>query len=207
MLPGIDQYVGYKVLPLEDVLSWLKALNELMPCYRGATDQHGGQQLVQLLELNQIHNIELVNLTTTLNSQMAYVLQGYIRDHRCNFPYVPKFLNELRLVEAEYINKYQIRVSAPLEKGSHDDMVDAAQLCAYMAQKWLIEEGGLHIDPSGQSLLISERLNQPAAPITSLDGVMLRDLQVLDRMKKIQDSMAISGVEVVRNPFARRGRR
>lgn len=204
---GAEKYVNYKALPLEDVLSWLKALNELMPCYRGATDQHGGQQLVQLLGLNQIYNIELVNLTTTLNSQMAYVLQGYIRDGRCRFPYVPKFLNELRLVEAELINKYQIRVEAPKEKGSHDDMVDAAQLCSYVAQKWLIEEGGLNIDPSGQSLLISERMMQPSAPINNLDGIMMRDLQVLERMKRIQDSMGNFSGEVVRNPFHKRGRR
>ena len=162
---------------------------------------------MQLLDLNQIHNVELINLTATLNSQMAYVLQGYIRDHRCRFPYVPKFMNELRLVEAELINKYQIRVQAPKEKGSHDDMVDATQLCSYIAQKWLVEEGGLKIDPSGQSLLMNERMNQPSGIITNLDGVMLRDLQVLERMKKMQDSMANSGMEVVRNPFTRRGRR
>ena len=205
-LTGIDKYIGFKALPLEDILSWLKALNELMPCYRGATDQHGGQQLVQLLDLNKIHNIELVNLTTTINSQMAYVLQGYIRDSRCRFPYVPKFLKELRLVEAEYINKYQIRVAAPMEKGSHDDMVDAAQLCAFVAQKWLVEEGRLKLDPTGQSILMSEQLNQPSGIITSLDGVMMRDLQVLERLKKIQSNMASLGAGAVRNPFHRRGR-
>lgn len=205
-IPGIDKYIGFKALPLEDVLSWFKALNEIMPCYRGATDQHGGQQLVQLLELNKIHNIELINLTTTINSQMAYVLQGYIRDTRCQFPYVPKFLNELRLVEAEYINKYQIRVQAPMEKGSHDDMVDVAQLCSYVAQKWIVEEGGLKIDPSGQSIIMSEQLNKPAGLITSLDGVMMRDLQVFERMKKNQINMANLGTEIVRNPFHRRGR-
>lgn len=204
--PGLDKYTGYKALPLEDIIGWLKALNELMPCYRGATDQHGGQQLVQLLELNKIFNIELVNLTATLNSQMAYVLQGYVRDTRCRFPYVPKFLKELRLVEAEYINKYQIRVAAPLEKGSHDDMVDAAQLCAWKAQKWLMEEGGLKIDPSGQSLLISQQMNMPSQAIASLDGVILRDLQILERMKKIQQAQDNLGGTVVRNPFHRRGR-
>jgi hypothetical protein len=206
MLPGMEKYVGFKALPLEDILSWLNALNKLMPCYRGATDQHGGQQLVQLLELNRIHNIELVNLTTTINSQMAYVLQGYVRDARCRFPFVPKFLKELRLVEAQYINKYQIRVAAPLEKGSHDDMVDAVQLCSYLAQKWLVEEGGLKLDPSGQSLLMSEQMNQPSLPIKNIDGVLMRDLQLMERMRKIQQNMANPGGEIVRNPFHHRGR-
>jgi hypothetical protein len=203
--PG-GKYVGYKALPLEDILAWLKGLNEVMPCYRGATDQHGGQQLVQLLELNKIYNVELVNLTSTLNSQMAYTLQGYVRDKRCRFPYVPKFLKELRLVEAEYINKYQIRVQAPLEKNSHDDMVDAAQLCAWKAQKWLMEEGGLKIDPSGQSLLITQQMNMPSQAIASIDGVIMRDLQILERMKKMQQNMDTMGGMAVRNPFHRRGR-
>jgi hypothetical protein len=206
-LTGLDKYVGFKALPLDDILAWLKALNELMPCFRGATDQHGGQQLVQLLEMNKIYNIELVNLTATINSQMAYVLQGYVRDNRCRFPYVPKFLKELKMVEAEYVNKYQIRVAAPLEKNSHDDMVDAAQLCAYKAQKWLMEEGGLKIDPSGQSLLISQQLNRPSGVIESLDGVGLRDLQILERMRKIQQNMPdSSGMGIVRNPFNPRRR-
>jgi len=205
-IQGLEKYVGFKALPLEDILAWLKALNVLMPCWRGATDQHGGQQLVQLLELNKIHNIELVNLTATLNSQMAFVLQGYVRDTRCRFPYVPKFLKELRLVEAEYVNKYQIRVAAPLEKGSHDDMVDAAQLCAWKAQKWLMEEGGLKIDPSGQSLLIAQQMNLPSGAIINMDGVILRDLQILERMRKIQRITESSMGDVVRNPFHRRGR-
>jgi hypothetical protein len=205
-LSGVDKYVNYKALPLEDILAWFKALNELMPCYRGATDQHGGQQLVQLLDLNKIHNIELVNLTSTLNSQMAYVLQGYVRDQRCHFPFVPKFLKELRLVEAEYVNKYQIRVAAPLEKGSHDDMVDAAQICAYKAQKWLMEEGGLKFDPTGQSILMSQQMSQPSQVIGNLDGVMLRDLQIMERMKKIQSNMDSFSGAVVRSPFHKRGR-
>ena len=109
-------------------------------------------------------------------------------------------------MEAEYINKYQIRVAAPMEKGSHDDMVDAAQLCAFVAQKWLVEEGRLKLDPTGQSILMSEQLNQPSGIITSLDGVMMRDLQVLERLKKIQSNMASLGAGAVRNPFHRRGR-
>jgi len=202
-----DKYVNYKALPLDDLIAWFRALNDVMPCYRGATDQHGGQQLVQLLDINQIHNIELVNLTTSLNSQMAYILQGYIRDNRCRFPFVPKFMNELRLVEAEYINKYQIRVEAPMEKGSHDDMVDAAQLCSWVAQKWLTEEGGLAIDPTGSSLMMQEQMNRPAGIIANLDGVQLRDLKMLERMKTMQQTMATNGMEVIRSPFGRRGRR
>jgi hypothetical protein len=205
-IPGAEKYVDYKVLPLEDIMVWLKYMNELLPCFRGATDQHGGQQMVQTLEINQIHNVELLNLTNIVNSQMAYALRGYMVNGLCRFPYVPRFMRELRLVEAEYVNKYQIRVQAPEEKNSHDDMVDAVQLCAFLAQRWIQEEGGLKIDPTGSSIAIQEQMNKPAAPILGLDGVAMRDLQIMQRMKKFQQNMGGFDTPVVTNPFFRRRR-
>ena len=206
-IPGIDKYRDYKALPLEDIILWLRALNRAMPCYRGATDQHGGQQLVQLLEINQIYNIELLNLTTIINSQMAFVLKGYMENQRCRFPFVPKFMNEIRLVEAEFIGKYQIRVQAPGEKGATDDMVDAVEEVAYVAQKWLMEEGGLKQDPSGLSLLMREQMNKPAAPLLSLDSVALSDLKTMERMRKLQQGLLMSpGTVVISNPWSRRRR-
>ena len=206
-IPGIVKYKGYKALPLEDILLWLRALNNVMPCFRGCTDQHGGQQLVQLLAINQIYNIELLNLTTTINSQMAFALKGYMDNQRCRFPFVPRFMDELRLVEAEYVGKYQIRVQAPAEKGATDDMCDAAEEVAYIAQKWLMEEGGLKQDPTGTSLAIQEQMQKRPTPIISLDGVTLQDIKVLERMRRVQESLMMTpGTSVVRNPFHVRGR-
>ena len=206
-VPGATKYVGYRALPLEDIVLWLRALNRVMPCFRGATDQHGGQQLVQLLEINEIYNIELLNLTTIINSQMAFALKGYMDNTRCRFPYVPRFMHELRTVEAEYVGKYQIRVQAPPEKGATDDMCDAAEEVAYVAQKWLMEEGGLHVDPSGASLAIQEQMQKPPAPIMSMDGVSMTDIKVIERMHRLQRGLMMSpGTVVVANPFHRRTR-
>jgi hypothetical protein len=206
MLPGIEKYVKYQALPLEDILLWLRALNRVMPCYRGVTDQHGGQQLVQLLEINQIYNVELINLTTVINSQMAFSLKGYMDNKRCRFPYVPKFMDEIRLVEAEYVGKYQIRVQAPEEKGATDDMCDAVEEVAWVAQKWLMEEGGLRQDPGGTSLAMQEQLMKTPVPIMNLDSVSMTEIKVIERMRKLQSSLMMSpGTSVVRNPFHVRG--
>lgn len=207
MMPGEKKYEGFNVLPLEDILRWLQAMNKMMPCFRGGTDQHGGQQLVQLLELNEIRNIELINLTPAINSQMAYALRGYIENKLCSFPYVPKFIRELKLVELEVASKYQIRVHAPLEKGAHDDMADAAQLCAFLAQKWLIEEGNLHLDPMGMSLLMASQMTRGPQPIANLDGVSMQSLRVMERLKKVQTNMGYSSGTAPTSPFHRRGRR
>ena len=205
--PGEQKYDGFQVLPLEDILAWLKAMNRMTPCFRGATDQHSGQAVVQLFELNEIHNIELLNLTPAINSQMAYALRGYIENRLCSFPYVPKFIREIKLVELEVASKYQIRVQAPMEKGAHDDMVDAAQLCAFLAQKWLITEGNLRLDPTGLSLLMQAQMNKPPVPITNLDGIPMMTLRVMEKLKKVSTNTGYSSGTAPRSPFSRRGRR
>lgn len=206
-LPGQPpKYAGYQVLPLEDILDWLDAMNKCLPCFRGATDQHGGQQLVQLLGLKQINNVELVNLTPAINSQMAYALRGYIESERCSFPLVPKFIQELKLVELEVASKYQIRVAAPQEKGAHDDMADSAMLVAFLAQRWLMEQGNM-MDPSGMSLMIQAQANKPPVPLLSLDGVSIQTLKVLEKLKTTEKhSNMYAGTSPV-SPWHRRGRR
>ena len=86
-------------------------------------------------------------------------------------------------------------------------MCDAAEEVAYVAQKWLIEEGGLHIDPSGTSLAIQEQMQRPPAPLMSLDSVSMAELKVLDRMHRLQMGLMMApGTPVVANPFHRRTR-
>jgi hypothetical protein len=203
---GQQKYRDHQVLPLEDILAWLREMNKCLPCFKGATDQHGGQQLVQLLELNEIKNMELVNLTPAINSQMAYALRGYIENKLCAFPYNPKFIQELKLVELEVASKYQIRVQAPLEKGAHDDMADAAMLCAFLAQRWLIEEGNLYMDPSGLSLLMQSQMHKPPAPLLCMDGVPMQTLRVMEKLKTTEKHAGTFMGTAPISPWDRRSR-
>ena len=188
-------------------MRWFEYLNKIMPCYRGATDQHGGQQLVQYLELKKIYNVELMNLTPALNSQMYFALKGFIERGRCRFPNVPKFQAELKNVEAEFTNKYQIRVQAPAEKGAHDDMCDVAALVAMLAAEWLNDEMHLLLDPSGSSIRASEQMNRPLTPVKDFDALSVRDMKLLNRQQKLQRNLGISGLPSVQNPFFKRGKR
>jgi hypothetical protein len=201
------KYINYKTLPLEDVVHWLKLLNQIMPCFRGGTDQFGGQMLVQLLEINQIHNIELINLTPAMNSRMAFALKGYIDKGSVSFPYVPKYIHEMKMVEAQYTTKYMVKVEAPLEKDAHDDMSDATQGNAFLALNWLQEEGRMMLDPTGLSLVVQEQMNKPAAPILGLDGVSLQELKILDRQRRIMTQQGLGGGTPVVSPFYHRKRR
>jgi hypothetical protein len=204
--PGITKYEGFQVLPLEDILEWMSEMNKILPCFKGATDQHGGQQLVQMLELKKIKNFELVNLTPAINSQMAYALRGFIETDRVVFPYVPKFIQELKLVELEVTSKYRIRVAAPQEKGAHDDMADAAMLCAFLAQRWLLEQGQM-MDPSGLSLMMQVQASRPPAPLVGMDGIPMNVLKIMEKLKKAQQTTAqYMGTSPV-SPWSRRGRR
>ena len=145
IMVGEAPYQGFKELPLDDVLLWLKRANNLLPCYSGATDQYGGSLLVQLLTAHEINGMELVHLTGGINSQMYLTLKTLMENRQVSFPNEDRFLQELRLLEATFTNKYQVRVAAPAEKGAHDDMADAAALAAYVAQEWAVGDGAREI--------------------------------------------------------------
>ena len=186
--PGINihtpegtKYKDFQLLPIKDILLWLKEMNKALPCFKGSTDQHAGRQLITLLEQNEIMNVELINLTPAINSEMAYSLRGWINDRSANFPYVPKFIHEIKMVETDVMSKYRIRVHAPLEKGSHDDMVDAAMLVAMLANKWLDDEGHLKLDPTGQSLIMARQQQLPKKAITNLDDMSMNQLKMMER--------------------------
>jgi hypothetical protein len=186
--PGVEihtpdgiKYTDFQLLPVKDILLWLKEMNKILPCYKGSTDQHAGRQLITLLEQNEVNNMELVNLTPAINSEMAYALRSFINDHTANFPYVPKFIHEIKMVETDVVAKYRIRVHAPLEKGAHDDMVDAVMLVAMQVQTWLIDEGHLKMDPTGQSLLMQRQQALPKKSIINVDAMSMSDLKASER--------------------------
>lgn len=183
--PFDKKYINYSELPLTDLVLWLVEMHKILPCFKGATDQHGGSVLTQLLQINGIQTMELVHLTPAINSQMFFALKGYIDNSRCRFPYVPKFLHEVKNVEADLINKYVLKVQAPLEKDSHDDMVDAAGLVAWLSMNYLDENKRLLMDPTGQSFAIQELAGKPPAIITDYDAITMRELQILERQRKI----------------------
>jgi hypothetical protein len=80
-------------------------------------------------------------------------------------------------------------------------------LCAFLAQKWLIEEGNLHLDPSGLSLMMQSQMHKPPTPLLSLDGVPMSTLKVLEKLKNTEKhSNAYSGTVPV-SPWHKRGRR
>lgn len=141
LMVGEHPYENVKQLPLDDVLEWLRLKNDLLPCHKGATDQHGGSMLVQLLQNYGINGLDLVHLTSGINSQMYLVFKGLLEQKKISLPNEERFLSELKLVEASYSGKYQIRVQAPAEKDAHDDMCDASALASWVAQQWALGEG------------------------------------------------------------------
>jgi LAGLIDADG-like domain len=197
---------GYTALPLIDILLWMKAMHDVLPCFKGVTDQHGGAMLEQLLQINGITGMELVHLTPAINSEMYYALKGYIDNKRCRFPNVPKFTHEIKQVEAVVVSKYQLRVKAKEEKGSHDDMCDAVALVAWQAMNYLQGEGRLLLDPTGLSFAMQERRSRPPAVIADISNVSMRDLKMIERESQIRQNTPLPGYDIVKNPFHKRGR-
>lgn len=196
LMVGEGEYVGFKELPLDDLLKWLTHLNRYYPCFKGATDQHGGAMFVQLLESIEIHGLELVHLTSGINSQMYLTMKGLMEQRNIRFPNEEKFLNELKLVEASYVGKYQIRVEAPDEKDAHDDMCDAAALCSWVAQQWALNEGSREF----RSILEG---NSPVGPQIATGWDVNAPLSVLKSQERMMQMQMRSSIGV-QNPFRRR---
>ncbi len=209
--PGVAQieemqkYVEYKELDVVDIVTWLFHMHQILPCYRGLTDQHSGAHFKQLLQINGITTMELKHLNDQINSQMYFALRGFVNHGACRFPDVPKFITEFKMLEASFKSKYTLRVEAPSEKGAHDDMADAAALVALQAQQWLDEEGKLDLDPSGRTLQVNPNL-LPPVPISDVNGVALRDLQIMDRMRAMNTRPTMSARDLQRGTLSRRRR-
>lgn len=205
--PGVDRvdamqkYDGYKELDVVDIVKWLYHMQQILPCFQGATDQHAGAHFKQLLQINGIVAMELRHLNDQINSKMYFALQGMVNHAAARFPDVPKFILEFKMLEATYRNKYVLSVEARSEKGAHDDMSDAAALVALLAQEWLEKEGKLDLDPTGRVLQVNPNLFPPV-PISDINGVSMRDLQVMERTQRILHRQGVSARSIQRNSFA-----
>jgi hypothetical protein len=158
LMVGEGKYVGYDELPVDDVYDWLQRRQELTPGFQGVTDQNSGSMFVQRAQQEGLGFFKLINLTAGINSQAAYVLQGFINNKVIRFPNVPKFIREMKLLEAYYVTKYQLKVEAPSEKDEdgnpcHDDMYDAVAEMAWDANKWLLEYGATHLTPESMRFI------------------------------------------------------
>jgi len=116
---------------------------------------------------------------------MAYALRGFINDKTAAFPDISKYVHEIKMVETDIVSKYRIRVRAPLERGAHDDMVDATQLVALQAQKWLIEQGNLRLDPTGRSLIIQQQGARASGRLVNAEGISMAELKMQERLKRM----------------------
>jgi hypothetical protein len=60
-------------------------------------------------------------------------------------------------------------------------MVDAVMLVAMQVQTWLIDEGHLKMDPTGQSLVMQRQQALPKKPIINIDAMSMSDLKAAER--------------------------
>lgn len=204
LMVGEGKYENVKQLPLEDVLAWLQRINALLPCHKGATDQHGGSMLVQLLEKYGIRGLDLVHLTTGINSQMYMTLKGLMEQRKVSFPAEEKFKAEMKLVEAYYVGKYQIKVQAPQEKGAHDDQSDAAALSSWVAQQWSLNEGAREFADILNGIDPSRLARNHGLALGGFDP----NLNTISELKSYERQLGLlqrgSGSSSVINPFRRR---
>ena len=205
---GEGKYKDYKVLPVEDILDWFWDMNQWLPGKYGYTDQYAGAMFVQLCKQRQLDFMELVHLTSGINSEMYYALQGYLNQQVVRFPNNPTFIHELGTVEAYYVGKHQIKVEAPNEKDAHDDLCDAVALAAWGAQKWMLDEGAKHFAFSGNVVMVGENELRPGDLGVNPELSTMSQIRVAERMRTLQrmTSVRAGTMPVTPRMAARRGR-
>ena len=189
----LGDFTDHKQLLVGDVLDWFWDVNQMLPGRFGYTDQYAGAMFTQLCKQRELDFIELVHLTSGINSEMYYALQGYINQEICRFPNVPKFLHEIGTVEAFYVGKHQISVKAPNEKDAHDDMCDAVALAAWGAQKWMLENKTMGFALSGSSIQFGPDMLRPGDMGINPELATLSQLRVAERMREMKKVVPYSG--------------
>jgi hypothetical protein len=205
LMVGEGKYVGYDELPVDDVYAWLQTRQELTPGFQGVTDQNSGSMFIQRAHQEGLNFFKLINLTAGINSQAAYVLQGFINNKVIRFPNVPKFIREMKLLEAFYVTKYQLKVEAPNEKDEdgnqcHDDMYDAVAEMAWDANKWLLEYGTTHLTPESMRFIeamgrgFHEMAPEGIAAAADANNFAMMDMRVQARQREILRPGAEAGM-------------
>ena len=208
MMVGEGVWENVPELDPEAILDWCWDLNQWFPGKYGCTDQYAGAMFLHSARQRQLEFFELVHLTEAINSEMYFALQGYIHQHVCRFPNVPKFRHELGTVEAFFVGKHRIRVEAPTEKNAHDDMCDAAALSAWRAQKWMLEEKAKGYAFSGESIRQAGNKLRPGDLGVNPDISPMSMIRVAERERAMARYASASEGTILLPPrlLARRGR-
>jgi hypothetical protein len=186
---ALGDYREVKQLPVVDILEWFEDMNKWLPGRFGYTDQYAGAMFVQMCKQRSMEFIELVHLTSGINSEMYFALQGYINQGIVRFPNIPHFLHEIGTVEAFYVGKHQISVKSPNERNAHDDMCDAVALASWGAQKWMLENKTNGFAYSGSSIMIGGDGLRPGDMGIDPQLATMSQLRVAERMRAVKKTI------------------
>ena len=109
----------------EDIVAEMKEVAKIFPISKGIIDQFSGVLLKQVLDKNGLKNIEIVNFTDGLNSQVYDLWRLVMHLGQYQIYDDPYFVNQILMLEEEIRGRNIRIVSAPNRKGCHDDLADA----------------------------------------------------------------------------------
>lgn len=164
---GLQDRYDFSGLPVDtpqSLKSIAKEIQEICKRFyivKGGFDQYGGLALLEHLKDLGVHNLEVMNVNRSLNSEIYSSLGLLIAENNLQipvhedyfkngiaFPESDIFIKELFNLEETQHSKYVVTVEAPPVEGMHDDQSDSLARMAYFATKFKANYGSKRIYPT-----------------------------------------------------------
>jgi len=130
---GVGDYEDVEELPKEDIIRHIQEICNKFRIRRGVLDTWGGLLIKQDLESLGIDQIEVLNVTDSLNSQIYQTTKNHMVERTLRMYPHEELTDELKSLVQTIRRKYVIKVEAPNKEGCHDDLSDAYARAVWLA--------------------------------------------------------------------------
>ena len=142
---GYGDFTNLERLDFDGVADWVFKLSRKYYMVKGMFDHWAGIPFQQALEKRGLRQLESVQMTKPLISEIWVNFKNMLFDKRLLLYDWPlpqngearhcEYIQELLELQAEYQSKYVVSVSAPNTEGKHDDLSDALSRMIWCASQ------------------------------------------------------------------------
>ena len=124
------KFSSYEIIPLEEFAEEIRKLCDKFPVRYGWFDQYNGYGLMEQLVTKGLNQVEMRQITPSLNQQMYQMTEEFIYSGLVVLPNHPILVPELTNIEKTIVGP-RVIIEAPHRAGFHDDITDSFVVACY----------------------------------------------------------------------------